>query len=149
MAEPLARGPVAGQRIAAGVIDLALLGALALVFAALFGDFGTAENESTGAKTFSINLDGLPFLAFVAVSLAYYTALEGLTGKTVGKRLLGLHVERLDGRPIGWGAAIARNLLRFVDGLPLFYVLGIVVIAVTRGDQRLGDLAAKTTVVGD
>ena len=40
-----------------------------------------------------------------------------------------------------------RNLLRIVDGLPAFYIVGIVCIALTPNKQRVGDMAANTLVV--
>ena len=42
---------------------------------------------------------------------------------------------------------VTRNLLRFVDSLPLFYFLGGVVCWLNPKCQRLGDLAANTIVV--
>lgn len=42
---------------------------------------------------------------------------------------------------------VVRNLLRFVDMLPLFYAVGGLVALFTPRSQRLGDLAAGTVVV--
>jgi len=44
---------------------------------------------------------------------------------------------------------MARNLIRFVDQFPGFYVVGVIAMFVTRQHQRLGDLAAGTLVVRD
>ena len=67
-------------------------------------------------------------------------------GMTPGKRALGLMVVHDDGRPIGWGAALTRNLLRAVDFLPAFYAFGLVAMMASRDFKRLGDLAARTIV---
>jgi uncharacterized RDD family membrane protein YckC len=40
-----------------------------------------------------------------------------------------------------------RNLLRIVDWLPFFYVLGAAVIWATPRNQRIGDVAARSVVV--
>jgi uncharacterized RDD family membrane protein YckC len=37
--------------------------------------------------------------------------------------------------------------LRPIDGLPIFYIVGIVTVAISSRDQRLGDMAARTLVV--
>lgn len=68
-------------------------------------------------------------------------------GATPGKKALGLIVVHDDGTPVGWPAALTRNLLRFVDFLPLFYLFGLVAMALSRDFKRLGDHAAGTLVV--
>lgn len=68
-------------------------------------------------------------------------------GATPGKKALGLQVVHADGTPVGWSAALIRNLLRAVDFLPAFYGLGIVAMLSNRDFQRLGDLAAGTVVI--
>src|SRR5207245_108005 len=56
-------------------------------------------------------------------------------------------VTDLEGRRIGWQAAIVRNLARLLDVLPFAYLLGGILTLVTRRHQRLGDLLAGTVVV--
>jgi uncharacterized RDD family membrane protein YckC len=64
--------------------------------------------------------------------------LTALTGLTVGKRVLGMRVARLDGRPVGFGWALVRTLLLLTVLPPLF----------TDRDQRgLHDRAANTVVI--
>jgi uncharacterized RDD family membrane protein YckC len=70
-------------------------------------------------------------------------------GKTPGKRVVGLRVVAAGGRPITLVRSAVRNILRLVDILPGFYFVGMVVIFVTRRNQRLGDLVAGTHVVRD
>jgi uncharacterized RDD family membrane protein YckC len=64
--------------------------------------------------------------------------LTALTGLTLGKRLLGIRVARLDGRPVGFGWALVRTLL----------LLAVVPALFTDRDQRgLHDRAANTVVI--
>ena len=79
--------------------------------------------------------------------MAYYAVLEGLFGATVGKRLAGLRVTDLEGRRIGWQAAILRNVARLLDVLPVLYLLGGFLTLSSRQHQRLGDRFAGTLVV--
>lgn len=79
--------------------------------------------------------------------LAYYIVPEGLFGASLGKMFLGLCVVRVDGRPLSVAAIVVRNLLRIVDALPAFYLLGGVSVLITGSSQRLGDRWAGTTVV--
>jgi uncharacterized RDD family membrane protein YckC len=84
------------------------------------------------------------YLAVVA--FAYYFPQEGLFSFTIGKRLLGLRVLGKRGDPASIRESLIRNFLRFVDWLPLLYVLGAVTIALSTQRQRLGDMAAGTVV---
>jgi uncharacterized RDD family membrane protein YckC len=72
---------------------------------------------------------------------------EAVWGRTLGKRLCDLRVVHRDGTRLSSGGAFVRNLLRIVDWLPFFYVLGAAVIWATPHNQRLGDLAARSAVV--
>jgi uncharacterized RDD family membrane protein YckC/DNA-directed RNA polymerase subunit RPC12/RpoP len=78
--------------------------------------------------------------------LAYYTILEGVKGATIGKKLCGIHVEKVDGTPCDIPSAIVRNLLRFIDGF-FGYLVGAIIIWNSDKKQRLGDMVAKTVVV--
>jgi uncharacterized RDD family membrane protein YckC len=74
----------------------------------------------------------------IAVFAVEVYVLTVLTGTTVGKRLLGLRVARLDGKPTGPGWTLVRTLL----------LLAVVPPLVTDRDRRgLHDKAANTIVV--
>ena len=85
-------------------------------------------------------------LIFLVVIVFYFVLLEGLGGATIGKRLLGLRVVRVDGGPPGVERALVRNLLRIVDALPAFCILGAVLIATSPQRARFGDRIAGTRV---
>jgi len=68
-------------------------------------------------------------------------------GMTPGKRAMGIRVIHDDGTPIGWSASMVRNLLRFVDALPLFYVVGFTSMILHPEFRRLGDIVAGTVVI--
>lgn len=68
-------------------------------------------------------------------------------GSTPGKKALGLMVLHDDGTPVGWPAALVRNLLRAVDFLPVAYGFGLVATLLNRDFKRLGDIAAGTVVI--
>jgi len=67
-------------------------------------------------------------------------------GATPGKKAFKLLVLHDDGTPVRWPAALARNLLRAIDFLPLFYGFGLAAMLMSRDFKRLGDLAAGTIV---
>jgi uncharacterized RDD family membrane protein YckC len=86
-------------------------------------------------------------LMFV-ITLSYSILLEWFwRGETVGKRLLRLRVVDLEGMRLQPSQVVVRNLLRAVDFLPAFYVVGGLACLLNRHAQRLGDIAANTVVI--
>ncbi|BDC49913.1 hypothetical protein F183_A22290 [Bryobacterales bacterium F-183] len=70
-----------------------------------------------------------------------------LNGQTLGKRIFKLRVVDASGLRLEPSQVIIRNLLRLVDGLPMFYLLGGITCLLNTRMQRLGDIAASTVVV--
>lgn len=124
-----------GSRAIAGGIDLAIKGALVgLLAVALL---------TTGVLGLTLLV---PVIAIVL--MGYDIAFETLAqGRTPGKRMNGLRVVREGGSPVDVTSSAIRNVLRLFDGLPLSYAPTIVSIAVTRRNQRPGDLVAGTLVI--
>jgi uncharacterized RDD family membrane protein YckC len=86
-------------------------------------------------------------LVFLASMLVYFVLLEGLAGATLGKWALGLRVVRAGGGRPGLARGALRNLLRLVDGLPAFHVVGVALILRSPDRARFGDRVAGTRVV--
>ena len=61
--------------------------------------------------------------------------------------LLERFVHQQSGRALGHFESMSRNLIRFIDMLPVFYFVGAICVFVNRRQQRLGDMAAGTLVV--
>ena len=106
---------------------------------------GSPASEAGFAQYTTVTTVAWPWL--IGLWLAYYIVPESLFGASLGKMLLGLCVVRVDGRPLTVGAIVLRNLLRIVDALPAFYLIGGLAVLVTGHSQRLGDRWAGTTVV--
>jgi uncharacterized RDD family membrane protein YckC len=135
------RTEVLGRRIGAALIDLVVVVALLVVLGLLIGE------SETGDGAVQVSLNGRPALVWAALSLFYYFASEAMTGRTLGKRLLGLRVAAADGGRAGAGQIAIRTAFRLVDGVGFYLVGLIVVLASGRRRQRLGDLVARTIVV--
>lgn len=71
---------------------------------------------------------------------------EGKYGRTPGKLIMRIKVIGTDLNPIGFGRGILRNILRIVDGFFNFMV-GIMIIALNKNWQRVGDMVAKSIVI--
>ena len=135
---------VLGRRVVAAIVDLVVLSALFVLLGSLLGE------AEAGGGSVRVGLEGAAFVLFVVLSFAYYGVAEALTGRTLGKRLLGLRVLADDGqtRPAA-GKIFVRTLLRIVDGIAFYAVALAVALATGERRQRIGDLAAGTVVVGE
>ena len=117
----------------------ALLGLIAMLVAA--ADAGTGRPFGPWALAVLL-------LAAFALYYGYFAVFEALwAGQTPGKRVVGIRVIGVSGRPLSPFEAILRSLVRIVDQMPGFYAVGVLSIFFTSRNQRLGDLAAGTVVV--
>lgn len=118
-------------RVAALVIDAVVIGLP--VVAVVEGAIGTG---TAAGETFR----------FFAVA-AYLIVLWATWGRTVGERLVGVHVVREDGGRVSWGTAATRYLGLLVSLVAL--LLGIIWIAFNPRKQGWMDIMAGTFVVYD
>jgi len=64
-------------------------------------------------------------LGYFVISIGYSITLEWwLRGQTLGKRAVGLRVVDAQGLRLDFSQIVIRNLLRFIDLLPGFYLVG-------------------------
>jgi uncharacterized RDD family membrane protein YckC len=99
-------------------------------------------------QSHSVWLSAIVTLVVFCINWGYYTIFEALwKGQTPGKRWAGIRVIKDSGRPINTFEAIARNLVRAVDFLPVFYGVGVLTMLLNSKNRRLGDYVAGTLVV--
>lgn len=90
----------------------------------------------------------LIWIAYFVISIGYGVLFEwSWRGQTIGKKLLRLRVVDANGLRLQFHQVLLRNLLRCVDMLPAFYLVGGIVSLCSSRAQRLGDLAAGTVVI--
>ena len=128
-----AAGPV--PRAVAWAIDFAIRIGILLLASMALGMLG-----GTGQGLYLIST----FLVFWAYPIVFETLWNG---QTPGKKAMSLRVVSSNGAPVGWLAAITRNLLRTVDMLPFGYATGLVACLADPHARRLGDMVAGTLVV--
>jgi uncharacterized RDD family membrane protein YckC len=122
-------------------------------------DPGAAFNERAAAFVLDwLILGGAAFLAaggggaglgaLAAVSLLNQGVATGLTGYSLGKAITGVRVARVDTTEApGIGPGVLRWLLLWVD-VQVVGLVGLVVAGRSPRRQRVGDLVARTWVVG-
>lgn len=131
-------GAGVGIRFVALLIDGVILLLGSLVYISII-------NLITGSS-FTGEISGLPAFILFLLCAAYFIVLEWKQGATVGKRVMKLTVEKVDGSPMTFGASLARNLMRIIDGL-FSYLVGAIAVWASARHQRLGDMVAGTVVV--
>ncbi|HEY2517843.1 MAG TPA: RDD family protein [Polyangiaceae bacterium] len=140
------------RRMLAHVVDLfvcygTLTVLVVLILIVAMGSAGLSDAvSSTSSEAGSAGMGVIYLLAFAAQWI-YFVAWEATTGRTPGKMTVGLRVVTTAGRPIGFGAAALRNVLRAADALPSAYAVGLVSMSLSPRFQRLGDLVAGTMVI--
>lgn len=102
----------------------------------------------------ALDLDaGDQWAIYLVISLPaflYYVTLETFwDGKTVGKYVQHTRVVKLDGSKPNFGNYLVRWLLRIVDVVMTFGGGAVLTILIRGKGQRLGDLAAGTTVISE
>ena len=111
---------------------------------------GAAQTRAPSRKFRAATAESLPArlaLIFLALMFLSFVLLEGLFGATLGKWVLGLRVVGITGGKPGLARSALRNLLRLVDGLPAFNLLGIFLIQRSPEKARFGDRIAQTRVI--
>ncbi len=123
-----------GARCVEGFIDLVIMFVIGYVLAML-----TGQTTRDG-----YHLHGLPALLWWLAGFAYFAWFEGKAGATIGKMVVGLRVVKTDGADCDMRAAVIRTIVRPID---YFFMLGVVVMAFSKRNQRVGDMLADTVVV--
>jgi len=131
-----------GSRFTSALLDY-LIQLLILVALALVLGLGVGLSPSSGGYAAAIWVV-LAFFLFVGYDVAFEVL---ASGRTPGKRRIGLRVVLENGGPVTFPASAVRNFLRPIDLLPGTYLVGIASILVSSRNQRLGDHAAGTLVV--
>ncbi len=166
-----------GSRFLANILDSLFqcaiylaLWIVALVLLALIGLSASAFSKSLGAFFAEAEI-ALALIAAFVILWGYFIWFETRwNGQTPGKRQIGLRVIRDGGYPINVFAAIIRNLIRIVDGMPivalvlislgvfghqpgmaalggLCILLPVLCLLMSSRYQRIGDFVAGTMVV--
>lgn len=130
--------PKLGRRGMAMLIDYLIY--YAFFFWALY-TFGT-PNEKGG-----YSLHGWRALSVILVWIVYFPVVESFRGQTLGKLLMGLRVVTVSGNDVSFVETFKRRLLDWVDLIGLG-LIAVIVIKNSPKAQRIGDLWAKTMVIG-
>ncbi|MEJ2049329.1 MAG: RDD family protein [Calditrichota bacterium] len=127
-----------GDRILGALIDFAAI----IIYSIAVGIF--LSSLAVSDSTISLVL----LILFYLPAFLYDFLLETfLNGQSIGKTIRKIKVVRLDGSSANIGGYFLRWLFRIVDIYICYGGIAIVTILINGKGQRLGDLAAGTTVI--
>lgn len=129
-----------GDRLLAYLIDMLVQIAYVITLAVAFGLLGSLLDITFPGAVY-VGLIGVPLLVYFPV---FEIALDG---QTPGKKARSIRVVRLDGQPPSARDYLIRWALGFVDFTLSSGAVAVAAIALSDRSQRLGDMAAGTTVV--
>lgn len=133
--QPMNAAPYAGwgARFGARLIDglLTIPGVILMVIALTqyLGDVQevTAIDPNTGMTTATGPTPGFPILYWVGLLIILAIAVwnlgyrQGTTGQSVGKKVLGIKTVKIaTGEPLGFGMALVRYVIDFINAIPCY-----------------------------
>ncbi|MCW2829897.1 MAG: hypothetical protein JWP31_589 [Aeromicrobium sp.] len=138
-------GPLAGwgSRVGASIIDAIPTIAALVLFSVLFGESDASDSG------FQLSLSGLPALVYFLLAFGWFFFnwgyLQGRTGQTVGKKVLGITVGGATHRsPIGFGLSIGRQFVHILDAIPCY--LGFLWPLWDKANRTWADMILDTRV---
>lgn len=134
-------------RFGAYLVDLILLGIVTSIVAAVLGIEVAQETSAVGDNSVEFSVNGAYQLVSLAIALPYFLLLEGGSGQTLGKKLLGVQVVAADTlQPgIGPGKALLRYVGRIISTIVCF--LGYLWMLWDPQKQTWHDKIASTKVI--
>lgn len=113
-----------------------------------FDDAASIQHSAAALQDALMPVLVMLVVAQLVIEIGYFIAAERLSGgRSIGKWLVGLRVVGDDGSALSPRATVVRSLWRLVDELPASYLVGFLVMLVSKRRKRFGDFAAGTLVV--
>jgi uncharacterized RDD family membrane protein YckC len=126
-----------GDRIVAGLIDIAIIIAYCIVAGIVLAFANLHSSTQVVVST------------IIFLPVMFYTLLSELLmhGQTVGKRIMNIKVVSLNGHQPAFSQYLIRWLFRLIDIWLSSFLIAIIVITISEKRQRLGDIVANTTLI--
>lgn len=131
-----------GERILAYLIDGLVILAYYILALLLFAGLDLELNDNWEIISFIMIL-GLPVFLYHLLFETFWD------GRSLGKSAMKLRVVKLDGSKPGFGSYFVRWILRIVDIGLMSGAIAVVTVLLNEKGQRLGDMAAGTTVISE
>ncbi|MFN1834421.1 RDD family protein [Balneola sp. MJW-20] len=133
-----------GERVLAYLLDGFFIGVYYFVLAAVSVSLGEYLGDDILDKQWIV-------IAVIVIPITLYHLLMEVfwKGYSIGKRIVGIRVAKIDGTRADLSGYLLRWIFRLVEITMVGGVLAFVTILVNGKGQRLGDIVAKTCVIKD
>jgi uncharacterized RDD family membrane protein YckC len=128
-----------GDRMLAALLDYVFIIVYYLLAMLIMGLI--ANTKLMGSGWAVITLINLPVLFYDLVCELF------LQGQSFGKKIMKIKVIKLDGTQPDLGAYLLRWAFRIVDGIAFLCTVELISVVLSDKAQRIGDMAAGTTVI--
>ncbi len=131
-----------GERIAAYLIDIVILGIIILPIASLWGFLQIWTKD-----TYGLSWSWAPFVSFGVgnfILFLYWAFMEGVYGQSIGKIILKIKVTTLEGAPVSITLAAIESFGKAFL-LPIDFILGLILYP--QKNQRLFNYISNTIVI--
>ena len=135
------------QRLIAAMIDMLVAAAAVAVIFRLY-DYHSWQPIIHAAENVLSQPDLLlstpPLVMWLVLYELHVMVGEAMTGRSIGKAMVGIRVVDMSGKPASPLAILLRNLIRIPEMITVFL---LIFMLVSQERQRLGDLIGRTIVV--
>ncbi len=121
-----------GERIVATLLDLLFILSFIAIAAFIAG---------------GLQYGWMLYFIFLPVALYSIVSEMAMDGQSWGKKILKIKVVKIDGTPTTFSSYFLRWITRIIEIYTMFGSLATITIILNRKGQRLGDIAANTTVI--
>lgn len=133
-----------GHRILAFGVDLLIMIAYVISVYTFLNSIGFMEVLNRMDRWSQAAVQSIIFLPVMFYSLIFETFFEG---QSLGKKLVRIKVVKIEGYQASFGDYLIRWLFRMIDIVISSGVVGLISIIINKKAQRLGDMAAGTSVI--
>jgi uncharacterized RDD family membrane protein YckC len=134
-----------GERVLAFFLDGFFLGIYYLVVIWIWGFVNDIGPSSTGAFEDSV---WVLFIVLVLPMMLYHLICEVVSnGYSIGKKIVGIRVVKIDGTRATLGGYLVRWMFRLVEITMTSGVLAFIAVLLNGKGQRIGDILGKTCVI--
>jgi len=121
-----------GERISATILDMLFILSFIVIMALIAG---------------GLHYGWMIYLVYIPIAIYSLVSELSMNGQSWGKKILKIKVVKIDGTPATFSSYFLRWVLRLIEILAMFGSLAMITIILNRKGQRLGDIAANTTVI--
>jgi uncharacterized RDD family membrane protein YckC len=128
------------RRVVATIIDYSIVFGMTWLYIVMFG-----TEESPG----HYSITGLAALFPIAFWFAFIVLTERYLGGTMGHQVCKIKVVSIDGDELFLWQVLKRRIMDALEISWCFGLIAFILVKTTDRSQRLGDLVAKTKVIGN